>query len=56
MGKVAIGGEKCIGRGTVTGIFAEINFKGKTYKLGAGGKVIGGDKNVLSNFAASVKN
>ena len=56
LGKVALGGEKCIGRGTVQGISAEINFKGETYKLGEGGKVIQGNKDALSKFAASVKN
>ena len=56
LGKVALGGEKGIGRGTVQGISAEINFKGETYKLGEGGKVIQGNKNALSKFAASVKN
>ena len=30
LGKIAIGGEKCIGRGTVIGIAAEINFNGAT--------------------------
>lgn len=56
LGKVAIGGEKCIGRGTVTGISAEINFNGATYKLGENGKVIDGDADKLSEIAASVKN
>ncbi len=56
LGKVALGGEKCIGRGTVQGISAEINFKGETYKLGEGGKVIQGNKDELSKFAVSVRN
>ena len=56
LGKVAIGGEKCIGRGTVQGISAEINFNGKTYKLGENGKVTEGDTSALSEFVKSVKN
>lgn len=56
LGNVAVGGEKGIGRGTVQGISAEINFKGETYKLGEGGKVTQGNKDALSKFAASVKN
>lgn len=55
LGRVAIGGEKSVGRGTVSGISAEINFNGKTYKIGANGKVIG-DKSELENFAAALKN
>lgn len=55
-GNVAIGGEKSIGRGTVSGINAEIKFQGKTYKLGEGGKVVEGNADELSKLAASVKN
>ena len=55
LGKVAMGGEKCIGRGTLQGVSAEINFNGKTYQLNKDGKVTGnGDE--LNKFAASVKN
>lgn len=56
LGRVALGGEKSVGRGTVSGISAEIRFKGETYKLGAGGKVVGGKKSELENFAAALKN
>lgn len=56
LGRVALGGEKSVGRGTVSGLSAEIKFRGKTYKLGANGKVIGGDKSELENFAAALKN
>ena len=56
LGKIAIGGEKCIGRGTVTGISAEINFNGVTYKLGENGKVIDGNASELSKIAESVQN
>ena len=56
LGRVAVGGEKSIGRGTLKGLSATINFRGKTYTLGANGKVIGGDKTELENFAAALKN
>ena len=55
LGRVALGGEKSVGRGTVSGLSAEINFNGKTYKLDANGKVIGGNKSELENFAAALK-
>ena len=55
LGHVAIGGEKSVGRGTIRGISAAINFKGKTYKLNADGKVISGDKSELETFAAALK-
>lgn len=54
-GNVAIGGEKSIGRGTVSGISAEIKFQGETYKLGEGGKVIEGDATKLSALAETLK-
>ena len=56
LGRVAIGGEKSIGRGAVKGLSAVIKFKGKTYKLGDGGKVISGDRLELESFAAALKN
>lgn len=56
LGKVAIGGEKSIGRGTVKGIGAKINFNGKTYKLNGNGKVISGNSSELSKIAASIRN
>lgn len=55
LGHVAIGGEKSIGRGTLTGISASINFHGRTYKLDDGGKVTAGDAAELSKFAAAFK-
>lgn len=55
-GRVAIGGEKSIGRGIVKGHSAEIKFKGETYKLDANGKVLVGDKAELERLAASLKN
>ena len=56
LGHVAIGGEKSVGRGTVKGLSAEINFKGATYKLGANGNVVDGDRSELENYAAALKN
>ena len=55
LGHVAIGGEKSVGRGTIRGISAAINFKGKTYNLGASGKVISGDKSELKTLATALK-
>lgn len=55
LGCVALGGEKSIGRGTVNGLSAEINFKGKTYKLGTNGKVIDGSESELEDFATALK-
>ena len=56
LGHAAIGGEKSIGRGTLGGLSAEINFGGKTYMLGADGKIFDGDKSELEKFAAALKN
>lgn len=56
LGRVALGGEKSVGRGTVSGVSAEIKFKGETYKLDANGKVICGEKSELESFAAALKN
>lgn len=56
LGRVAVGGEKSVGRGTLKGLSATMNFRGKTYTLGANGKVLGGDKTELENFAAALKN
>ena len=56
LGHVAIGGEKSIGRGTVSGLSAQITFWGKSYHLDTNGKVIDGDKSELETFAAALKN
>lgn len=56
LGNVAVGGKQSIGRGTLKGISAKINFKGKTYELGANGKVTTGNSNELSKFATSIVN
>lgn len=55
IGKVAIGGEKSVGRGTLTGLKAEIKFKGENYLLGKDGKIISGNKAELSKFAAALR-
>lgn len=55
LGKVAVGGEKSVGRGTLTGLKAEIKFKGENYLLGEGGKIISGDKAKLSKFAVALR-
>lgn len=55
LGNVAVGGEKSIGRGTLQGVSATINYDGKTYQLGANGKVTAGDKETLSEIAATLK-
>lgn len=55
LGKVALGGEKSVGRGTVQGISAEINFKNNVYKIGKDGKIISGNSDELSRLAATVK-
>ena len=56
LGRVAVGGEKSIGRGTVNGLSAEINFAGKTFKLDSAGKVLVGDAAELESFATALKN
>ena len=52
LGHVAIGGEKSIGRGTVSGKSARINFKGETFTLDANGAGAA----ELEKFAAALKN
>lgn len=56
LGRVAVGGEKSVGRGTISGLSAEINFRGKTYIFDANGKILDGDKSELEKFAAALKN
>lgn len=56
LGRVAIGGEKSVGRGTVRGQATTINFNGKTFKLDAHGKIINGDAAELEKFSAALKN
>lgn len=54
LGKVAVGGEKAVGRGTLSGCDAEIKFKGETYSFGEGGKIISGNKGELEKFVSAV--
>jgi CRISPR/Cas system CSM-associated protein Csm3 (group 7 of RAMP superfamily) len=54
LGQVAIGGEKSVGRGTLQGIRADIDFKGQHYKLDKDGKVVYGDQSELGRFAAAL--
>ena len=54
LGKVAVGGEKAVGRGTLSGCDAEIKFKGETYSFGEGGKIISGNKGELEKFISAV--
>lgn len=56
LGEVAIGGEKSIGRGTLKGFSAKINYKGETYELGENGNVTSGNAAKLSEIAATLKN
>lgn len=56
LGNVAVGGEKSVGRGTVRGQSAEINFKGKTFTLDMNGKVVDGDAAELENLSSALKN
>lgn len=50
-GRVALGGEKSIGRGTLQGISARIAFDGQNYALDRSGKTIEGDANELMRLA-----
>ena len=50
-GKVAFGGEKGVGRGTLKGISANIEYQGKTWKLNEYGEVTKGNKEELNKFA-----
>lgn len=54
-GKVAIGGEKSIGRGTLQGLGATIRYKGKTYEIGKGGKVTEGEQEELEKYAENLR-
>jgi CRISPR/Cas system CSM-associated protein Csm3 (group 7 of RAMP superfamily) len=50
-GDVAVGGEKAIGRGTLQGIAANIEFNGKMYVMGNNGNVASGDWHELEQYA-----
>ena len=49
--KVAFGGEKGVGRGTLNGISANIEYQGKIWTLNEYGKVTVGDKEELNKFS-----
>lgn len=53
LGKVAIGGEKSIGRGTLSGISAKVSYNGE-YELAENGKVITGDKDKLESYVKAL--
>ena len=53
-GEVALGGEKSIGRGTLQGLHAAIDFKEKHYELGADGKPVAGDAAELEKYARAL--
>ena len=53
-GLVAIGGEKSIGRGTLSGISARIEYGGNSYELDRNGKVSGGDAAEFIRLAQSI--
>ena len=55
LGRIAIGGEKAVGRGTLSGRSARIKFKGKTYELDRGGK-IKGDVDEFVRLSKALKN
>ena len=50
-GKVAFGGEKNIGRGTLQGLGTTLNYKGQTWQIDKNGKVVEGDAAKLNDFA-----
>lgn len=53
LGKVAIGGEKSIGRGTLNGISAKVSYNGD-YELGTKGKVTKGNKDTLESYVKAL--
>ena len=55
LGRVAIGGEKAIGRGTLSGRSARISFKGRTYELDRNGKIIDGDVDEFVRLSKALK-
>ena len=55
LGRVAIGGEKSVGRGTLSGRSARIIFNGQTYELDRDGKVKG-DFEEFARLANALKN
>lgn len=50
-GKIAFGGETGVGRGTLRGMNAEINYLGNEFTLDKDGKVISGQRQLLEEYA-----
>ena len=55
LGRVAIGGEKAVGRGTLSGRSARLTFNDRTYELDRDGKIIEGDAGEFTRLAQSIK-
>ena len=55
-GLIAIGGEKSVGRGTLSGRGAWISFDGRHYELDRDGKIIFGDADEFKRLARTLKN
>lgn len=51
LGNIAIGGEKGIGRGRLSGLHAVIRYRDDVWELGKNGKVMSGDMKVLNSLA-----
>ena len=52
-GKVALGGEAGVGRGTLKGLQAKINYRGQEYELDKEGQVVSGQPEELEKLAAA---
>ncbi|WP_051180227.1 RAMP superfamily CRISPR-associated protein [Selenomonas ruminantium] len=50
-GKIAIGGEAGVGRGTLKGLSAKITYHDKTYELDMNGRLIAGNPDALEHLA-----
>ena len=53
-GRVAVGGEKSVGRGTLQGLGAVIRYDGSTYRLGENGKITEGEPEKLNDYAEAL--
>ena len=53
-GRIAIGGEKSIGRGTLQGITGQIHFQKQDYELSGNGKVLSGNSQKLEKYAKAL--
>ena len=54
-GRIAVGGEKSIGRGTLQGLAADISFEGNKYKLGENGKILQGNPEELEAYVKTLQ-